>query len=84
LSSFSERRKPAEATLKQLEQRPGFVSLLLFLSQPSQEISAQVCQFAAIQLKNVVERRWRRGNIQQNEKESVKNGLLLRLNEPNP
>jgi hypothetical protein len=84
MSPLDERRKPAEATLKQLEQRPGFVSLLLFLSQPSQEISAQVCQFAAIQLKNVVERQWRRGNIQQNEKESVKNGLLLRLNEPNP
>jgi hypothetical protein len=77
-------RKPATATLKQLESRPGFASLLLLLTSSSPEINISINQFAAIQLKNVVSRNWRRGHIQDDERESLKQNLLQRLNEPNP
>ena len=76
-------RKPATATLKQFEQIPGFISLLLLISSPSQNIPVPINQFAAIQLKNVIGRNWRRGNIQENERISIKQNLLQRLNETN-
>ena len=86
MSPADEIRKPASATLKQLETRPGFVSLLLHLSQTSpQDPHVHLRQFASIQLKNVVVRNWRSGgNIQENERISLRQSLLGRLQEQNP
>ena len=86
MSPADEIRKPASATLKQLETRPGFVSLLLHLSQTSpQDPHVHLRQFASIQLKNVVVRNWRSGgNIHENERISLRQSLLGRLQEQNP
>ena len=86
MAPADEIRMPASATLKQLENRPGFVSLLLHLSQSSpHDPHAHLRQFASIQLKNVVSRSWRRGgdNIHENERASLRQSLLGRLHEQN-
>jgi hypothetical protein len=77
-------RKPATEQLKMLEQRPGFTSLLLYLSQPSPQLQPSINQFAAIQLKNVIDRHWRRGQISEDERQSIKQNVLQRLAETNP
>lgn len=76
--------KPAEQALKEWETQPGFYTAL-FNVFSNTSFSINVRWMAILYLKNGVDRYWRKnapGEIDLNEKEYIRQGLISKFNEP--